>query len=47
MMTCTVAANNPLKRAFYEIDCIKGGWSVRELDALLPAIFDRAFKGEL
>ncbi len=26
-----VALDDPLKRAFYEVECLKGGWSVREL----------------
>ena len=26
-----VALDDPLKRAFYEVECLRGGWSVREL----------------
>ena len=30
-LSSLAALDSPLKRAFYEIECIKGGWSVREL----------------
>lgn len=29
----------PLKRSFYEIECIKGGWSVRELKRQIGALY--------
>jgi len=29
----------PLKRAFYEIECIKGGWSVRELERQIASLY--------
>jgi len=29
----------PLKRAFYEIECIKGGWSVRELKRQIASLY--------
>jgi len=30
---------NPLKRAFYEIECIKGNWSVRELKRQITSLY--------
>jgi predicted nuclease of restriction endonuclease-like (RecB) superfamily len=34
--------DNPLQRAFYEIECIKGGWSVRELKRQIGSLlFER------
>lgn len=34
--------DDPLKRAFYEIECIKGGWSVRELKRQIGSLlFER------
>jgi predicted nuclease of restriction endonuclease-like (RecB) superfamily len=30
---------NPLKRAFYELECIKGNWSVRELKRQINSLF--------
>jgi predicted nuclease of restriction endonuclease-like (RecB) superfamily len=30
---------HPLKRTFYEIECIKGGWSVRELKRQIGALY--------
>jgi len=30
---------DPLKRAFYEIECIKGNWSVRELDRQIASLY--------
>ena len=29
----------PLKRAFYEIECVKGGWSVRELRRQIKSLY--------
>ncbi len=26
-----IAIDDPLKRTFYEVECIRGNWSVREL----------------
>ncbi len=31
--------DNPLKRAFYEIECIKGTWSVRELKRQINSLY--------
>ncbi len=34
--------DDPLKRAFYEIECVKGGWSVRELKRQIGSLlFER------
>ncbi|MCX7044648.1 MAG: PDDEXK nuclease domain-containing protein [Candidatus Sumerlaeota bacterium] len=33
------ALDAPLKRAFYEIECIKGGWSVRELKRQIASLY--------
>jgi len=30
---------NPLKRAFYEVECVKGGWSVRELKRQIASLY--------
>jgi predicted nuclease of restriction endonuclease-like (RecB) superfamily len=34
-----VEIEHPLKRTFYEIECIKGGWSVRELKRQIGALY--------
>lgn len=34
-----VEIDHPLKRTFYEIECIKGGWSVRELKRQIGSLF--------
>jgi len=31
--------DNPLKRAFYEVECIKGNWSVRELKRQIASLY--------
>lgn len=31
--------DDPLKRTFYEIECIKGGWSVRELKRQINSLY--------
>lgn len=31
--------NSPQKRAFYEVECIKGGWSVRELKRQIASLY--------
>jgi predicted nuclease of restriction endonuclease-like (RecB) superfamily len=31
--------NDPPKRAFYEIECIKGAWSVRELKKQINSLY--------
>ena len=33
-----ISIDNPLKRAFYEIECIKGNWSVRELERQIGSL---------
>ncbi|MBK9017288.1 MAG: DUF1016 family protein, partial [Saprospiraceae bacterium] len=40
--TLMVACENPLQRAFYEIESIRGGWSVRELKRQIESLlFER------
>jgi len=34
-----VVLNDPLKRAFYEIECIRGNWSVRELKRQIASLY--------
>ncbi len=34
-----VAIENPLKRAFYEIECIRGNWSVRALKRQISSLY--------
>jgi predicted nuclease of restriction endonuclease-like (RecB) superfamily len=34
-----IEVDQPLKRAFYEIECIKGGWSVRELKRQIVSLY--------
>ncbi len=34
-----VAIENPLKRAFYEVECIRGPWSVRELKRQIGSLY--------
>ena len=34
-----VALDDPLKRAFYEIECIRGNWSVRELKRQIASLY--------
>lgn len=34
-----IRINDPLKRAYYEIECIKGSWSVRELKRQLNSLY--------
>jgi predicted nuclease of restriction endonuclease-like (RecB) superfamily len=34
-----IRINNPLKRAYYEIECIKGSWSVRELKRQINSLY--------
>lgn len=34
-----IKVNDPLKRAFYEIECIKGTWSVRELKRQIGSLY--------
>ncbi|TAK36086.1 MAG: DUF1016 family protein [Chloroflexota bacterium] len=31
--------DDPLKRAFYEVECVKGGWSVRELKRQIASLY--------
>ena len=31
--------DDPLKRAFYEVECVKGGWSVRELKRQIGSLY--------
>ena len=33
------AVEDPLKRAFYEVECIKGNWSVRELKRQIASLY--------
>lgn len=33
------ALEPPLKRAFYELECLKGGWSVRELKRQIASLY--------
>lgn len=34
-----IAIDDPLKRAFYEIECIRGNWSVRELKRQIGSLY--------
>jgi len=34
-----IKINDPLKRQFYEIECIKGIWSVRELRRQVSSLY--------
>lgn len=34
-----IKIDNPLKRAFYEIECINGTWSTRELDRQISSLY--------
>jgi predicted nuclease of restriction endonuclease-like (RecB) superfamily len=34
-----VKLEEPLRRAFYEIECVKGGWSVRELKRQISSLY--------
>lgn len=34
-----IAIDDPLKRAFYEIECIRGSWSVRELKRQIATLY--------
>jgi len=34
-----LSIENPLKRAFYEIECIRGSWSVRELKRQIATLY--------
>ncbi len=34
-----IAFDNPLQRAFYEVECLKGGWSVRELKRQIGSLY--------
>jgi predicted nuclease of restriction endonuclease-like (RecB) superfamily len=34
-----IRIDDPLKRAFYEIECIKGNWSVRELNRQITSLY--------
>ncbi len=34
-----IAIDEPLKRVFYEIECIKGAWSVRELNRQISSLY--------
>ncbi len=34
-----IAFDNPLQRAFYEVECFKGGWSVRELKRQIGSLY--------
>ena len=34
-----IKIDDPLKRAFYEVECIKGGWSVRELKRQIGSLY--------
>jgi hypothetical protein len=34
-----IEAGDPLKRAFYEFECVKGQWSVRELKRQIASLF--------
>lgn len=33
-----LALNDPLQRAFYEVECLRGGWSVRELKRQIGSV---------
>ncbi|MCL5265524.1 MAG: PDDEXK nuclease domain-containing protein [Chloroflexi bacterium] len=34
-----IQIGDPLKRAFYEVECVKGGWSVRELRRQIGSLY--------
>lgn len=34
-----IALDDPLKRAFYEIECIRGNWSVRQLKRQIATLY--------
>ena len=34
-----IAIHNPLKRSFYELECIRGNWSVRELKRQIGSLY--------
>ncbi len=34
-----IAIDDPLKRAFYEVECIRGNWSVRELKRQIGSLY--------
>ena len=34
-----IAIGDPLKRAFYEVECLRGGWSVRELKRQIGSLY--------
>jgi len=34
-----IAIDDPLKRAFYEIECTRGNWSVRELKRQIGSLY--------
>jgi DUF1016 N-terminal domain len=34
-----IAIDDPLKRAFYEVECIRGSWSVRELKRQIGSLY--------
>jgi len=38
-----LAINDPLKRAFYEIECIRGNWSVRALKRQIASLYFERF----
>ena len=38
-LTELIAIEDPLKRAFYEIECIRGNWSVRELKRQVASLY--------
>jgi len=33
------AIDDPLKRAFYEIECVRGAWAVRELKRQIASLY--------
>jgi len=37
-----IALDDPLKRAFYEIECLRGNWSVRALKRQIGSLFERS-----
>jgi predicted nuclease of restriction endonuclease-like (RecB) superfamily len=38
-LTELLPIEDPLKRAFYEVECIKGNWSVRELRRQISTLY--------
>jgi hypothetical protein len=34
-----IAIDDPLKRAFYEVECIRGNWSVRALERQITTLY--------